>query len=245
MNKRLEITLPKSCPENWTSMSAVAGGSYCSNCQKKVIDFTDYNQKAMQDWFLLHQDEKICGRFFKSQLLVPQEHTPKSGAWTTLRTRILAALVLIFPFSLKVSSNSLKLKQSIEAAPVRGRAAVSRAFEKQALPADSIRTIKGIILDKATKAVVPQVEVRVKGTIIKSISDSKGNFQISLNKDISPVLMISLLGYQPFEQEIRYPSDKPVTIMLTQDSSVLMGEVCIVKRPGFLKRIIRPLKKNL
>jgi hypothetical protein len=243
MNKRLEISIPKSCPENWAGMSQVAGGSYCSSCQKKVTDFTDFDEKAIQEWFLLHQNEKICGRFYSSQLVVQPEQLPKTSAWTILRTKILAASVLIFPFTLKASSDSLTQKQTIEAAPVSKRTSPVQAFEKQILPPDSIRTIKGIVLNKATKAVIPGAEVMIKGTTIKSFSDDKGNFQISLNRDISPVLVISYLGHQTYVGEVRDTSDKPITIMLTEDSLVMMGEVCI-KRPSLLKRIIRPLKKN-
>ncbi|WP_316838404.1 carboxypeptidase-like regulatory domain-containing protein [Pedobacter gandavensis] len=243
MNKRLEISIPKSCPENWASMSDVPGGSYCLSCQKKVTDFTDFNQKEIEEWFLLHQDEKTCGRFYRSQLIIQAEHLPKEGAWTTLRMKIIAASVLIFPFTLK-ASDSLTKKQKIEAAPVSARTSHNQYFDQQTQPVDSIRTIKGVVLDKDTKEVLPGVIVSIKGSKIKSYSDSKGNFQISFNQDISPVLVISYIGYEAFEQKVRTEAGKPVTIVLVLDQAVL-GEVCVVKKPGFLKRIFRPFKKNL
>lgn len=245
MNKHLEISIPKSCTENWASMSQVAGGSYCSSCQKKVTDFTDFNKKEIQEWFELHQNEKICGRFLRSQLVGQSEYSTKVGVWAILRTKILAASVLIFPFTLKASSNSLTQKQATEVAPVSERTPHSQVSEKQTLPADSIKTIKGIVLDKATKEILPGAVVMIKGTTIKSFSDDKGNFQINWSKDISPVLVISCLGYQTFEQEVRNASDKPITIMLTEDMSAVLGEICIVKKPSLLQRIIRPFKKKL
>jgi len=238
MNKPLEISIPKSCPENWSSMTQVTGGSYCTSCQKKVTDFTDFNEKAIQEWFLLHQNEKVCGRFLRSQLRVQAE--PRVTPWNAIRTKILTASVLLFPFVLKASPNSLKEKQAMEASPVSKRTSPTKAFEKQTLPADSIRTIKGIILDKTTKEIIPGAEVSIKGTRIKSYSDNKGNFQISLDKGISAVLMISSVGYLAFEQDVRIVSDKSITIMLDQ---ALLGEVCIVTRPSLFKRIIRPIKK--
>ncbi|MCX2453851.1 carboxypeptidase-like regulatory domain-containing protein [Pedobacter sp. PLR] len=243
MNKRLEISIPQSCPENWASMSQVAGGAYCLSCQKKVTDFTALNHKEIEEWFLQHKNEKICGRFYSSQLTVQVEHMPKEGAWTTLRTKILAASILIFPFTLKASGLPIK-KQKIEAAPVSARTSNSHYCDQQTLPEDSVRTIKGVVLDKATKEVLPGVTVIVKGTRIKSFSDSKGNFQISFNRDISPILVTSYIGYQTFEQKVRSEAGKPFTIVLVLDQSIL-GEVCIVKKPSFLKRIIRPFKKNL
>lgn len=242
MNKRLEISIPKSCPEHWSGMQQVAGGSYCLSCQKKVTDFTAFNQEAIQDWFLLHQNEKICGRFYSRQLVVQAEHLPKVDVWITLRTKILAASVLIFPFTLK-ASGSLTKKQAIEAAPVTDRSSHSQRFNQQIELADSIRTIKGIVLDKATNEVIPGAVVKIKGTNIKSSSDINGKFQISLNKDIRPVLVILRIGYETMEQKVRIEAGKPIRIMLLEDQTIF-GEVCIVKKPSLLQRIIRPFKKN-
>ncbi len=243
MNKRLEITIPKSCSQDWASMSQAVGGSYCSSCQKKVTDFTDFNEKELQEWFLLNQNEKVCGKFLRSQLTMQAE--PKASVWNVIRTRILAASVLLFPFVLKASTNSLKQRQTTETTPVSKRTSHTKTLEKQRLPADSIRTITGVVLDKNTKVGISGAEVRIKGTTIKSSSDSTGNFQLSFSKDIRPVLVISYLGYNTFEQEVRIVSDKFVAIMLTEDTSKLMGEVCIVKRPSLFKTIIRPIKKSL
>lgn len=243
MNKRLEISIPKSCPENWDSMAQVPGGSYCLSCQKKVTDFTAFNQKEIQEWFVLHQGEKICGRFYSSQLIVEAEHLPKAGAWITLRTKILAASVLIFPFTLK-ASDSLTKKQTIEAAPVSDRTSQSQCFDVQTQSADSIRTIKGVIFDKATKEALPGVVVTIKGTNIKAFSDINGNFKISLNQDIRPVLVTSFIGYQTIEKKVPMEGSKTVTIMIAQEPAML-GVVCIAEKPSLLKRIIRPFKKNL
>jgi hypothetical protein len=57
--------------------------------------------------------------------------------------------------------------------------------------------------------------------------------------------MISFPGYQDFEQEVRAQKGKPVTIMLMEALEMVVGEVCIVKKPSLLKRIIRPIKKTL
>ncbi|ATP56275.1 hypothetical protein CPT03_07215 [Pedobacter ginsengisoli] len=240
MNKRLEISIPKSCSENWAGMTQVAGGKYCTSCQKKVTDFTDFNEKAIQEWFLLHQNEKVCGRFLKSQLVVQAE--PKVSVWDMVRTKILAASVLLFPFVLKASPNLPVQKQTITVTPVQEHTA-TRTAEKQPQPADSLRTIKGIVLDKNTRESLRGAEVTIKGTRIRSFADSTGNFQISFSKDVKPVLVIVYLGYKTFEQEAG--TDKFVALMRTEDTSKLMGEVCIVRRPSLFKKIIRPIKKSL
>lgn len=244
MNERLAISIPKSCPENWAGMSPVAGGSYCSSCQKSVIDFSNFNEKALQEWFQQHQDEKVCGRFFKNQLALQPEELKKANVWTVLSTRILAAAVLMFPFTLKASPNTSIQKQKIEAVPGTERSSAPKAFEKQTQPADSLSTIKGVVWDKNIKGTVAGAEVRIKGTGIKALTDSNGNFQISLNKDIKPVLMISHPGYQAYEQEVRAEKGKLVTIRLSQDASMLMGEVCITRKSSLMKPIIRPIKKT-
>lgn len=243
MNKRLEISIPKSCSENWNSMSTSAGGHYCSSCSKEVSDFTAFSEKELQDYFHLHQGEKICGRFLQSQLSLQPEQLPKSGSWTLLRTEILAASVLIFPFTLKAAPSSQLLKQTIASVPLTRHISATKSTEKPTLPTDTLKTIKGIILDKTTKETLPGVDIKVKGTTIKSVSNANGNFQISLDKEIKPVLLISYLGYQSLEQEVGIELGKPVTLLLQEDATMLTGEVCIVRKPGLFKRLFRPFKK--
>lgn len=237
MNTRLEISIPKSCSENWISMQQAEGGNYCLSCQKTVVDFTAFNQEEIQEWFLQHQNEKVCGRFYSSQLVVQEKYPSKKDKWIMVRTKILAAAVLMFPFTMK-ASDSLSKKQKIETAAVSGGTLQSKYFDQQTQPGDSIRTIKGVVLDKATKEVLPGVIIKIKNTKITAFSDAKGNFQIILNQDISPVLVVSYLGYQTLEKNVSLDPGESITITLLEAQG-LSGEVCIVKKPSLLQRIFR------
>lgn len=60
-----------SCTQDWNSMEPVAGGRFCSTCQKKVYDLTDKNV-AYFVRILEENDHKICGRFTNDQLIAPE-----------------------------------------------------------------------------------------------------------------------------------------------------------------------------
>lgn len=63
-----KITIPEPCHENWDKMTPKDNGRFCMNCSKTVVDFTSMMPDEIRHYFLQNQNEKICGRFRKSQL---------------------------------------------------------------------------------------------------------------------------------------------------------------------------------
>jgi hypothetical protein len=68
MNKKHKITIPKPCHENWDQMTPNENGRFCLSCSKTVIDFTDMLSEDIQQFFIQNNNQKVCGRFRKSQL---------------------------------------------------------------------------------------------------------------------------------------------------------------------------------
>lgn len=66
MERNLKITIPEPCHENWDKMTPNENGRFCASCSKTVIDFTKKLPEEIQQYFI--SNEKICGRFRKSQL---------------------------------------------------------------------------------------------------------------------------------------------------------------------------------
>ncbi|MBS7252802.1 hypothetical protein [Flavobacterium branchiicola] len=63
-----KITIPEPCHENWDKMTPKENGRFCLSCSKTVIDFTKMLPEEIQHYFIQNRNEKICGRFKKSQL---------------------------------------------------------------------------------------------------------------------------------------------------------------------------------
>lgn len=66
--KKHKITIPQPCTENWNKMSPSENGRFCLSCSKTVVDFTSMLPDEIQHFFIQNQNERICGRFRKSQL---------------------------------------------------------------------------------------------------------------------------------------------------------------------------------
>lgn len=65
-NLSLTIQLNTPCHEDWEKMDELERGRFCKACNKEVIDFTGYSDKALQNFFLKHPI-LVCGRFTQEQ----------------------------------------------------------------------------------------------------------------------------------------------------------------------------------
>ncbi|MFD2942886.1 energy transducer TonB [Flavobacterium notoginsengisoli] len=68
MEKNYKISIPEPCHEDWNKMTPKENGRFCMNCSKTVTDFTSMLPQEIQQFFIQNQNNKICGRFRKSQL---------------------------------------------------------------------------------------------------------------------------------------------------------------------------------
>lgn len=68
MERKHKITIPEPCHENWEKMTSNENGRFFMSCSKTVVDFTSMFPEEIQQFFIQNQNEKICGRFRKSQL---------------------------------------------------------------------------------------------------------------------------------------------------------------------------------
>lgn len=64
----MDISIKKPCHENWNNMSPNEQGAFCGKCVKTVIDFSTRSIEEIKEFFTLKQEERICGRFEKTQL---------------------------------------------------------------------------------------------------------------------------------------------------------------------------------
>ncbi len=64
--KKIQIKTP--CTENWDKMTPDEKGRFCELCQHSVVDFTTMENNEILDFFKHKSQNKICGRFQKTQL---------------------------------------------------------------------------------------------------------------------------------------------------------------------------------
>ncbi|WP_343587961.1 hypothetical protein [Flavobacterium sp.] len=68
MERKHKISIPEPCSEDWNKMMPNENGRFCMSCSKTVVDFTSMLPEEIQHYFIQNQNQKICGRFRKSQL---------------------------------------------------------------------------------------------------------------------------------------------------------------------------------
>lgn len=94
--KKIHITIPSPCNENWDTMLPEEKGRFCQLCTKTVIDFTDYSEEEINAYFSKNKESKTCGRFKKEQLSEIQINIPKTIIYqqTSFRNVFMLALFI-------------------------------------------------------------------------------------------------------------------------------------------------------
>lgn len=63
----MPLHIKEPCSANWQDMSPSQQGKFCQECQKEVVDFTNFSTHQIQEFFQKEQG-RVCGRFEKGQL---------------------------------------------------------------------------------------------------------------------------------------------------------------------------------
>jgi hypothetical protein len=221
LRKKINISIPQPCHENWEGMSPVEKGKFCSSCQKKVFDFTKASDKEIID--VLQNEDATCGRFTLSQLnrnLFTNQQ--KSSYWLIASATILGFLGL--------GNQSSYAQVKNETVQVETNNKVNDSINpKLALK------IKGTVSDEYGS--LPGASVIVKGTTIGTYCDLEGNFEIDAK--IGDTLEFAFAGKNKVTEKIN--KNEFLTIKLNENI-VLIGEICITKKRTFFGRQIQKVK---
>jgi hypothetical protein len=68
MSKKIQISIPKPCHENWENMDVAEKGRFCGSCEKQVIDFSSMSDRDIAQFFKKPSTGSVCGRFNDGQL---------------------------------------------------------------------------------------------------------------------------------------------------------------------------------
>jgi iron complex outermembrane receptor protein len=97
-------------------------------------------------------------------------------------------------------------------------------------------TIRGSVVDVETNAPLPGVSVAVKGTVLGTVTDSKGKFVI-VSKGFPITLNFTLIGFRNQEVEIFEPSTEELPVELTAGS--LLGEGIVISASRVEESILK------
>lgn len=77
--KKIHLSIPRPCHENWEAMTPTEKGKFCASCQKTVVDFTSMSDRQIAEFFK-KPASSVCGRAHNDQLnrdiLIPKKRIP-------------------------------------------------------------------------------------------------------------------------------------------------------------------------
>jgi len=215
LSKKLNITIPKPCHENWEAMTPEDKGRFCSVCTKTVFDFTKASDKEIIEH--LNKDANTCGRFVSSQLnrdlIIPKE---KSSYW------IIATATLFSFLGIGSQAAYSQVKQDT--------IQTDKKLNKNIInTTNNPITITGIVSDELGP--IAGVNIVIKGTIKGTTTDYDGKFSIEANE--GDILSFSYIGFKTYETTIDSKSTN-ITVAMTEDGNLVSTGITIIA--GYAKK---------
>jgi hypothetical protein len=208
--KKLQLTIPDPCHENWSQMTAVEKGRFCAACQKNVYDFTKSTDREIINAY--EKDQKLCGRFLNTQLdrelVIPKE---RKSIW-------LASIFfgIISLFNSKVAAQE-KPKTEQTDSKHKNSDKTNTGVELK----NGEKVITGIVSDIAGP--IPGANVIVKGTTRGTQTNFDGTY--SIRAEEREKLVYSFMGMNDVVKTVGASSI--INTTLTDDYHTL-GETVIM-----------------
>jgi len=230
--KKINITIPEPCHENWNAMTALEKGKFCGACQKKVHDFTKATDREIITAY--EKDQKLCGRFLTTQLerdlIIPEE---KKSIW-------LASLFFgLLAFS--SAKTIAQTKPNIEQAPTQ-----PEIMGKMIAPQhqnNGKKIISGMVSD--SNGPLPSATITIKGTTTEVFTSFDGKYSIKAKE--GDVLIYSFMGMNDVSKTV---GESNIINIVLYDTSKTLGEVVVggavsgiqIKQQSFFSSILTKIK---
>lgn len=199
MSKKLQLTIPKPCHEDWEAMTPEEKGRFCGSCQKQVIDFSVMSDRQLAEFFKKPSTGSVCGRFMTDQLDRDIDIPKKRMPWVKYFFQFTIPAFLV---SLKTTSAKAQVgKIKVETVARDTTKPVCRPMMGMvARPVEPVQKgLKGNVVDAASGLPLPLAKI----TLVTSAGseavqvNNDGSFLINYvrNTSISAV-EFTLAGYQ-------------------------------------------------
>ncbi len=242
------INIPQPCHENWQGMAAADKGRFCQACSTVVKDFTGLSDAEIISE-LRRANGKLCGRFLETQL--NRELKAKSFVLTIPRPGLLsriAASALLFNFFVNQVSAHQKSTPAAQHISANGTTAKGNSDTTHII-------IKGKLLNYHNNLPLKNLEVEIKGTGYKCVTDIYGRFKFQLPDNFKATEVVVtpaasavefldtsasfipdekvMVDTFPFKRSVnlyRYPLEAiPVSIYITSSSRLYKGQVVVAQ----------------
>lgn len=228
MKKKYQLRIENPCQKKgWEEMEAGVRGNYCSICTKNVFDFAMWTDHEIIT-LISNADEAICARLNTAQVnrIMSIQEKPTLSYWP----KVAASLLLLTSFS-TVHATAVILEK-----PAQYQALKKITNQLQKLPEKDLalndttkNTISGKLIRRNDKTPIPGIPIQIKGTELKTATDSLGQFELTIPENFRQneivLLVIASYGFEGKTQKIVYKSELPIKNLIIEKGDVLIGEV--------------------
>ena len=241
MSTNFKIQISNPCHEEWSEMIDNNTGKFCNSCQKSVVDFTNFSDRELRSWFTENQG-KSCGKFKPEQLdrLISVKENYRLNRF---KPNLIAASLLAFLSVPKLSDAKVVRTPFTQTDRYRKNTSFEKKIE---ILGDTLKTIKGRVVDKDDKQPLPSVSVMVNNRVAFASTDQKGNFEIKLPSDFNAkncTLTITYIGYKRLNSFVDLADNKNLNLELCL-SGEIMGDVVVTRMP-FWKKVYFKMRNQL
>lgn len=221
--KNLSIKNPCT-KENWDLMTETEQGKFCSSCQKKVYDFTDWETPDIIN-FIENSPLKICGKLKNTQISeLTKPDIFQFNYWKPLAASFL--MLTIIPFYGKTNATESKI------APIGKSLTLNPTYFFRIKDyQESNRKISGKLIDQSSKKPIPHTKISIHGTNLFTSTNKHGYFEIEIpiSYKFKEIILIVEAAYG-FEGQTKvkvFTKDLPINNLLIQKPDVLIGEISV------------------
>lgn len=211
----MQLNIPQPCQQNYHDMQPVQEGRFCASCAKRVIDFTNYSNAQLVDFFKKYPNG-VCGRLRHDQLQNCLQNKPAHRSRVGVPAYLLGlGLSLFFP---------ARNAEASMADTVPLQLPVNRLVPLVSLPV--LSTISGIITDTLHHPIDGAL-VRVFGTTLRTVSDVNGRFFLKLPDSLARShVQIEVEAAGCLGQLMGVPVTAPeVKVQMQPDEPIFLGKI--------------------
>lgn len=230
MKATYKLNIENPCKKkSWNEMNISDRSRFCSLCSKSVFDFMNWTDEEIIN-FLNKSDETICARLSYGQInrIISIKEKSKINNWQ----KIVASILLISSTNIYATNTNVEIIKNFQQYN-------SETYKKQIdrpnlIENDTIKNkISGTLIEEDSKNPIPNVIVEIKGTDIKTETDSLGHFHLLLPKDYSRKEIVIFVnaeyGFEGQTERTIYINELPISNLIIEKPGVLIGEVIYYK----------------
>lgn len=191
MKKKIHISIPEPCHEDWQEMTAAEQGRFCGSCQKTVVDFSAMTDTQVLNYFT-KASGRVCGRFQEKQVNKTYQPLPMVTTPNWLKAGALASGLLVAGVAQGQQHQFI------------GKVAITQPIEEMGIvlleetptPKPEKIILEGEVIDEAGEILIG-ASVLIRAAEIETVTDMDGRYTIEISNTILEQKKCILEVYYP------------------------------------------------